>query len=48
MRPIKGRYYEVLSPQPWEVSFRETNDVGSFDRSFGQEPLDLAQALVKV
>jgi hypothetical protein len=40
LRPIKRQYVKILSPQTWEIGFRETHDLRAVGRSFGQEPLD--------
>ena len=47
LRLIKGQYFKILSPQTREIGFRETHDLRALGRSFGQEPLDLVQALIK-
>jgi hypothetical protein len=47
LRLIKGQYFKVLSPQTWEIGFRETHDLRALARSVGQESLDLVQALIK-
>src|SRR5262249_14413221 len=46
-RLIKGPYFKILSPQTRQISFRETRDLRTLGRGFGQEPLDLVQALLK-
>src|SRR5437762_2043101 len=46
-RLIPGQYLKILASQTWEIGFRETHDLRALDRSFGQEPLDLVQALIE-
>src|SRR5207253_7117731 len=40
-RLIPGQYFKILSPQTWEISFRETHDLRALGRSFALESLDL-------
>jgi hypothetical protein len=47
LRLIKGQYFKILSPQTREIGFRETHDLRALGRSFGQQPLDLVQAIIK-
>src|SRR5262249_2814447 len=41
LRLIKGPYGKILSPQPWEIGFRETHDLRTLVRRVGQALLDL-------
>lgn len=46
LRRIKGRYFEVQSPETWKIGFREADELRALGRGFGEGLLDFVQALL--
>jgi len=47
LRLIEGQQVNIVSPQAREIGVGKAHDLRALGRSFGQEPLDLVQALIE-
>jgi hypothetical protein len=47
LRLTPEQYFKILSSQAREIGFRKTHDLRALGRRFGQEPLNLVQALIE-